>query len=395
MNDQPDDLDLSKPLSRWNAPHWAMRNGIAAALKSDARWAVLEALFTYLPNVRPGKDAIESMTGLSRASVWRATKALKAVGLINYDDQNRGGYRLTNQYVLADIRRPEVVKAVLEVIAKPSHGDTVSPLNGLTMKQKPSHGETKTVSLLNENRLTMSPEVLNRSTQSSSQVSTQEGPAVAVLPSSPASPATSKAEEVRRTVPTASKRSGKLTDEQKVLLCSSPDAMTAWFCFGWPAVGKSQADWSAAGPPSQTNWAPRSGDYSQPESDVDISALAAWAWIKISHARGSSGLPVTLPNLSKLIGVVKPISDRMTRQQLIDHVIRVTDRWPEIQSPLGRFGQSLILDETILAVPQVLAQSERLAAGQNLTQNNQPVSPLLEKPDFSKRSVKYAHAYAK
>lgn len=36
MNEQ-NDLDLSKPLSRWNATDWAMMNGIAAALECDAR----------------------------------------------------------------------------------------------------------------------------------------------------------------------------------------------------------------------------------------------------------------------------------------------------------------------------------------------------------------------
>ena len=69
---------------------------LSGALGSDARWAVLCALYTFLPNVRPGKDELERLTGLSRASVWRAVKGLKVVGLLDYDDANKGGSRMTN-----------------------------------------------------------------------------------------------------------------------------------------------------------------------------------------------------------------------------------------------------------------------------------------------------------
>src|SRR5438552_2425620 len=112
----PDQPDLTKPLSRFNSLYFAVMHGVAAALECDARWAVFSALCCHLPNVAPGKDRIERLTGLSRSTVWSATKALKAVGLIDYDDTNRGGLRRTNCYRIADIRQPDIAAQIVAKI---------------------------------------------------------------------------------------------------------------------------------------------------------------------------------------------------------------------------------------------------------------------------------------
>src|SRR5688572_13931720 len=102
MSAKNDEPDLSKHLTRWSAPHWAMKHGICAALGGDARWAVLSALYAHLPNVRPGRGRLEEWTGKARSTVDAARQSLRDVGLIDFQE-NAGGRKKTTEYVLADV----------------------------------------------------------------------------------------------------------------------------------------------------------------------------------------------------------------------------------------------------------------------------------------------------
>lgn len=106
--------DLTKPLSRWSAVYWAQAHGVQAALKSDARWAVFEALCFHLPDVKPGAGRLEAITGLSERRVWDAKKALRSAGLIQYDD-SKGG-RTNTTYKVADTRNVAVCAQIVAML---------------------------------------------------------------------------------------------------------------------------------------------------------------------------------------------------------------------------------------------------------------------------------------
>jgi hypothetical protein len=90
-----------------------MERGITAAL-DPAAWSVLCAIYHHLPNVKPGKGRLESLSGRSKATVQSNRKFLRAVGLIDYED-NVGGRANTTKYTVADIRRNEVA---IEILAR-------------------------------------------------------------------------------------------------------------------------------------------------------------------------------------------------------------------------------------------------------------------------------------
>jgi hypothetical protein len=122
--------DLTKPLSRWNAIYWAQAHGIQAALKSDARWAVFEALAFHLPNVEPGAGRLEAITGLSGRKLWDAKKALRRVGLIDYADSKGGRNQTTKYKAVADTRNAALCQKIVAAI----HSDQqVKPCNGCTL----------------------------------------------------------------------------------------------------------------------------------------------------------------------------------------------------------------------------------------------------------------------
>jgi hypothetical protein len=62
----------------------------------------------------------------------------------------------------------------------------------------------------------------------------------------------------------------------------------------------------------------------------------------------------------------------MPADAAVAHIDRVCRRWPDIQAALGAWGAGLVPDEGVLVVPQVLAQSDRLAAGQTLAARGVP-----------------------
>lgn len=180
--------DWSKPLSRWNATYWAMQHGIAAALEAS-EWKVLGAIYHHLPNVHPGKGRLEQLAGVSTSSVKRARKALKAAGLINFDEGFRGGsHGETTHYTVTDIRVSEVAAAIVARLTgakvTPVTGATMNPVHsergsswtptGVIVNPHGGHGEPPTGAIVN-------PKVHNLSSQESSQEKS-EGAAVPPTP---------------------------------------------------------------------------------------------------------------------------------------------------------------------------------------------------------------------
>ena len=181
---------------------------------------------------------------------------------------------------------------------------------------------------------------------------------------------TSKVTTVKPVRPARSAR--VLSDEDKTAIRQSAYTIAAYYLFGMPAVGKSPAMWAGLAP-SVTNWAPSreswapTGQRILPESGVGLPALAAYAWYRFSFARQALKLPIGLPAFGKLLGVVKALRARMTQEEVVGHIDRIANNWPAIQSALGTWGAGLALDEGTLGIPQVIAQSDKLAAGQSLT----------------------------
>lgn len=358
MSGNEDEPDFTKPLSRFNAPVWAMKHGIAAAFKSDARWAVLQALFTFLPNVYPGKDKIEELTGLSHATVWRAIKDLKAVGLINYAP-NLGGSKNTNSYEIADIRLPEIAEAIVKRIpvTEQSHRKRVSQRNGFPMKHEPSHGETS-------KGLTMSPEVHNISTQERTTPA-----ADTAVPSSSSSgdsfgdgniPSGNPNAQIKRKV--IGKLQSNLTAEEMNKICSHVEYMTRYLLFGKDAV---EHENPKSLPPTRYNWRRHGGTMEDPKADNwTLEEFMAFYWYRVSYYRTKNGMKLTLPNWGKLKKQFAILLDTVPKADLFNRIQLITDHFDYIQKSLPK--ATIDLDESSLTHGLIQPIVTRLAGmGQN------------------------------
>lgn len=297
----------------------------------------------------PGAMLIAKDTGLSKWAVLNALPQLEAAGWLTVKRENDG--RTTNVY------RPTIPTGVKNQPV----GNTYRCEKPTGRKYAPNRLEIPTGT-----GVKYPPELPNITTQ----VTTQ-GAALGAAGAASVSEAVG-IDSVPAKIQTASKRL-KLTDEHKVIICSSSDNLTAYFCFGFEAVGKPASEWIQF-KPTATNWAPLRGDFSKPEPEASEAALAAWAWLRLSCARSSTGATVTLPTFGRLIGTVKTLRAKFTFDQFVSHVAIVTGRWIEIQNMLGNWGRSLALDESTLAVPQVIAAADSLSSGR--AQNPQATQAL-------------------
>lgn len=388
--------DLTKPLSRWNAPHWAMMHGVAAALDA-ADWCVLCAIYAHLPNVEPGLSRLAALSGRATSTVKASRKRLRAYGLIDYADSFGGNhFETSTKYTCADIRQQAVVTDVLARIngadyrpGRASTGSAIDPVpgrlsTGYGADDRPPTGPT------------IAPKVRNRSSQPSSQVSSQERAAVAAPPSSPASPTQSQAEVPA--APTASRKQKGLTDAQKDAITSDRSGVTlaAYLLHGGGAIGLTRESWKSL-PPTPTHWAPRTGDATRPDPDCSTTGLAGYIAYKLAAARVADGQEIKLPDIGKLCGVVRNLRTRMTQDAIVGHIDRITTNWPSIKSALSWMNALPPLDELLLQCRHVIEQSDRLAAGRTTTPNNQrSVSPISTREDFirARKEGKYAKFYA-
>jgi hypothetical protein len=369
--------DPTKPLSRFNAPYWAMMYGIAAALE-PAEWKVLCAIYAHLPNVEPGCGRLELLAGVSPATVKRARKRLKRVGLIGYPDDHRGGsHDATTHYDVADIREAAVAAVVVERITGATknpvatevivNGVQGEPRTGLMTNPHGDQDEPRTGVIMNL-------KVRKRSTQVSSQGKSETaaplGPGGPVLP--PAGSGSFEkepAEGVPPSTPTAGKQWESLTDEQIRTVRSDINALASFYLFGRNGIGVAPDRWPTMTAISNTNWAPATRNYSKPEPTIKLPALAAYCWCRIMCARAAVGQPLDLPAFGKLSGVVSNLRKRMTHDDILALVDCIGAKWPTICKALPQWWTTQpALDETILNNAEVRKLCDQIGRGQTLTQ---------------------------
>ncbi|MGC4031461.1 MAG: hypothetical protein QM754_06965 [Tepidisphaeraceae bacterium] len=177
-----------------------------------------------------------------------------------------------------------------------------------------------------------------------------------------------------------------LSDDDKVAITASLTALAAYYLHGREAVRLPQEQWAAL-PPTANHWAPQGRKLDAAEAAVGLPALAAFACYRVNCARASRGEPLRLLNFKRMLGTVKNLlSGGLTREQAITHIDRVGRQWIDIQARLGTWGEGLALDETILTVPQVIAQAERLGSS--------PASATFERSSINTLTGKQAADFA-
>lgn len=164
----------------------------------------------------------------------------------------------------------------------------------------------------------------------------------------------------------ASARPARAEEDTRAILASSATRGN-WWLYGIAGI---YADAATLGtlPASQTHWSPRSRNVAVPEPDCSIAALAAFFDTIMAQTREKLGLPPesAMPATGAMVGIVGGLVQRFTRAGAIAHLSRVCDHWPSIQAALGNYGRGLALNAKTLAADSVIAQSDRLAAGQDI-----------------------------
>ncbi|HEV2294073.1 MAG TPA: hypothetical protein VGR35_09455 [Tepidisphaeraceae bacterium] len=405
-NEQP---DLTKSFSRWNAPYWAMKHGICAALGGDARWTVLCALYTYLPNVYPGRSGIETLTGLSSSSVKRARKGLKAVGLVDFSEGNSGGGRDTSHvYTMTDIRDPAVAASIVARI-KGLTGVTVNPV-GTGVIMNPVQNEPGTGVIMNPHGghnepgtgVIMNPEVLNRSSQSRTQEKDVTAPplagsaglltgvapaggethgggsssALGLRPQSepevddhakPVEPVV-KRDRKSKTRASSDPARAQLSDEDKSLITASAESMERYLLAGIEAVrGVDPAELK----PSGMNWRRFNGSVDDPKAEQwDVPAFAGYYWWRVSRYREKRTIPITLPNFKRLVGDIRNLLGYMTKKDLHQYIGVVITHFELVQFMCKGAGETMALNETSLShnlIKTTAFNIAQMSEGQRLT----------------------------
>lgn len=138
-------LDLTKPLSRFDASYWAMKHGVAASIDA-ADWSVLCAIYLHLPDAQLGKGSLEILSGRAESTVKVSRKRLREFGLIDYPEST-GGEKTGTLYIVSDIRRLDVVEGILQRIqgaanrpGRRSTGPTIAPVQSADAR-KPADPE--------------------------------------------------------------------------------------------------------------------------------------------------------------------------------------------------------------------------------------------------------------
>lgn len=412
MNDPSNEPDVSRVLSRWSAPYWATKNGIAAALKSDARWAVLNALYTFLPNVEPGKDTIERMTGLSRSTVWSATKGLKAVGLIDYDDGNRGGSTRTNHYTVADIRFTDTVQQIVArvkgSIIERFDSRTVRQSNGSIIEQEGFDYRTEKGSIVE-------PEVRNISSQEKSGGATAPGgfatdrfadeeydpysgqdwvTPTASQDESPTAPGCEAGQADCRPVPTVERsaphdigglpaapawrpirrKGAKLTDADRAAARRDVTTVMGFLGYGMDGVDNPPDRWSDLQPYDRC-WFHHLmtldyADLNQLLPEATELQLAAWAWWRMNVLLHTNGLDLILPGSGADLmpsgrnrGILGDLFKTRGLAWCIRHVLSVTDQYDDIKDSLRWMQTPPVIGPGLFRERQVIKASDAITQG--------------------------------
>lgn len=148
-------------------------------------------------------------------------------------------------------------------------------------------------------------------------------------------------------------------------------ALAAWLLHGADAIGKPPEAWKSLRP-GRAHWAAKSRDTTRTDPDCKASQLAGYVAYKLAGARVADGQPIVMPDLAKLGRVVKTLRERMTQDELVGHIDRITANWPSIKAALHWMDTPPPLDELLLHNSHVMDLSRRLAAGQNIATPQQP-----------------------
>ena len=332
--------------------------------------------------IYPEQSTIVRATGIDRATVQRGIYELEHKGFITVDRHNGGVnyYHIVESQTgwaapVANVTAPALeLTAPNEAVPTP---DRATPQN-------------EHVAPIPDQATTIEP-----------VAQPQEQ---AVPPIKPTAPITPPASPQSKTKKGPKNPTGQMTDEMKTRITKTPRSMRIWLSYGQNCLDMKNEELILQ-PREQMHWYTQSNDPRKPDPVLSDMSAAGFYWALLSRARVTSNLPITFPNVGKLVKIIHNLRRGLTRDQLVSHMERVTNRWPEIKAPLSKFGESLALDESTLAIPQVIAQSDKLAAGQSIApvnklQTGAAVGPSLpgmdltpDQSDMACRDLAHMHIY--
>jgi hypothetical protein len=93
-----------------------IQSGIWAKLE-DRHRKVLPCVLSHYPDIRPGLKRLTKLSGCSKSTVVRALKEMDHIGLLLKESRfTNKGDQDTNRYALAEMKKPETVKAILRYL---------------------------------------------------------------------------------------------------------------------------------------------------------------------------------------------------------------------------------------------------------------------------------------
>lgn len=365
-NPDTQEPELGKQMSGYNYPFWAVRNGVVAALGGDSRWTLLSCLASHLPNVHPGHKRLERLTGLSESAIKSAKNELRDAGLIDFTP---GGGDECTQYFLADIRRREVVAAVLDRM------EARGVKEELTRSDSTAAPQPENDTLPVRDRHPTGAEAASKEHNSSTQFGAQgkkskeRPPGAADGPYGTGLSAASGGDA--RVSRAAAQKPGKakLTEEAKTWFVSSPDNMDLYLRFGAGAAGKQQAECEQTLQPINTDWLQFKP---QPRSEQDImfpfdpqwqgTHMMGYYWSGVNRWRAKKGMELAFPQWNRLAGEIKKALATGTSFQVYSRIYTVINHFDLIRWRIGKLGDDLMLDEVTLNHRLVAQQSAMLMA---------------------------------
>lgn len=142
------------------------------------------------------------------------------------------------------------------------------------------------------------------------------------------------------------KKSRTMSDEDKVLACSSLAMMERWLLWGTP--GLHEADDTKL-TPTQMNWRAVNPEASTAELKVKEwtpQHFAAYFWWQISKYRESHKLPITMPDVGRICKAIVTLRSKMTAWQLAQRIANVCGHFDLIRFELD--WANIALDESAL-----------------------------------------------
>lgn len=222
--------------------------------------------------------------------------------------------------------------------------------------------------------------------QESTEETIKETHATVVGAPAPTSPDTGDARRTPRVTHTSSRTKesgGALTDDEKRFILASPDAVKVYLNFGVDAMRQHGYQPLLDGIKNRTLNLPfdKNGSWAQHvEFTVDETGkellvghidrwtapqLAHWYWWHVANSCEANGQPISMVVWDKrrkgrLYADVAALVNSRTREKAYELIVTVVEHFDLIKSQLGRFGDSLSLDEAVLGLSQVRGIADRI-----------------------------------